>query len=626
MDNWRYCFYNGEITMKNSIGLYKDILCAYLWLNIWVKKHYIISKSIKLPRFRKGVYIYWKSLDQSIIDDKGSVNWSKLSQQKTAVKFEVEMVIHKEYFSDEIAKITPIKSEFQFVILYIDENERLKRSVRELSYGQILGANKSNKDIVSDIVLPNKTGYGIKIDWESNSPYLNKTGKVYRNNKIEKAVISANLYGEKYSYRKNYEFTIRRKNYGRKMLVMVPHGDDEIFLAYNVIRKAVLSDYEVYICFFCNVDTKGNKYAEQRHKESIKACGYLGVPSENIVILGYSTKWKYSHIYNNHVGIMESAQGKTCTYGTKYITDWHTLRYGHPALYKRENIISDIEDIINTIHPEIIFVNDFDKHLDHIAYSLLFDEAMGKILNKDNNYRPVVYKGFCYATSAYSKPSLFNIVCRNTPKPGKNKKYYLIYADTELENPSYLWKDRVRFKTQKEFMNKNINLNPAAYAIKLYNRMYRNIPCFIHGDEVFWKRRTDSISYIANISVTSGVSEYLNDFKLADVKRLNHLPYKFNCSEWIPDENDKEKRIIFSWKEEHLIKYIRFYRNPTENYVKEIIISCNGWNKRYSLFKSKNVTYKDIYFECRTSVLEIKILNGSNKRSGFSEIEIYEKS
>jgi LmbE family N-acetylglucosaminyl deacetylase len=612
----------------NSIGLYQELLCAAIWLQIWQKKHMIISKSIKLPRFRKGVYFYWNSSEHNIIDDKGTVNWSNLSK-KTSVQFDVELVIHKSLFSDEIAEIKPVTLKFDFVILYVDEKERLERSVLELGYEQILGANNSHQDIVSDLVLPDKTDYGIHIDWESNSIFLDKNGKVYRNNQTEQAILSARFYGEKYFRQKDYEFTIRRKKQnGRKILVMVPHGDDEIFLAYNVIREAVLKNYEVNICFFCNVDTKGTSYAASRHKESINACGYLGVPKENIYILGYSTKWKYSHIYNNPTGIMESKHGKTCTYGSGYLTDWHTLRYGRPADYTRGNIVSDIEDVINVLRPDIIFTNDFDRHLDHIAYSLLFDEAMGNLLKTNRLYRPVVYKGFCYATSAYSKPSLFNMVCQNTPKPGKSKKYYDIYADTQLENPAYLWKDRVRFKTRREFLNKNINQNSAAYAIKLYNRMYRNIPCFIHGDEVFWKRRTDSITYIADIRVTSGVSEYLNDFKLTDVKRLKQPPYCFHGGEWIPDQQDKEKKIIFRWEEEHAIKRIRFYRNPTDNYVKEVQICCNlcGGGETYKLFMNKNTTYKDIYIADRTSVLEIKILNGSNKRSGFSEIEIYEES
>ena len=54
--------------------------------------------------------------------------------------------------------------------------------------------------------------------------------------------------------------------------------------------------------------------------------------------------------------------------------------------------------------PEIIFAVDFDRHIDHRAISLIFEEAISNILSKKNNsYFPEIYKGFCYNGSYLGK-------------------------------------------------------------------------------------------------------------------------------------------------------------------------------------------------------------------------------
>lgn len=596
-----------------------------LWLKIYAKLKTICGNQ-KLPVFRNGVYISWESKAKEIISDKGDIIYSGLSKNIGKVQYVATISINKNYFSDELESLQ-LHVKLTFNYKELDVEERLRRSYEELSYKRILGANKDSKNVMSDLTLIRNSSYGFNINWKSSDETVLKGSCVKRGKCDKKVFLIAEITGEGYTRCKRFDFVVKaQSDKNRKVLIMVPHGDDEVFMTYNVIRKAVLKNYQVYVCFFCNVDTKGVDNAAKRHKESLQVLGYLGIEKSRIFCLGYSTRWKKTHIYNVPNEIMTSVNGDIQTYGSKYIRDWHSLRTGSPALYIRENVVRDICDVISTILPDIIFVNDFDRHIDHIAYSLLFEEAMSICLKKaKGRYTPLLYKGFVYSTGAYTKPSFFKMFIPYTQKPLHKSKYYPIDYETELENPALCWKDRVRFKTEKELLNRDIHYNPAANALLMYHRMYRNIPCFIKKDSVFWQRRTDNLLLNAKIKASSGNVSFLNDFKLTDTKKLNMVPYKFDAGEWIPDETDEKKEIEIKFLKKVRIGRLRFYRNRGKAYITEVSVSFNNKVKMFKLFY-KDEAYKDIIVNIdSTDKLTINVISRKGKRTGFTEIEAYNK-
>ena len=603
---------------------YCKIFFKILWLKMYAKLK-IICGNQKFPKFRKGVYINWESKSREIIDDNGIVNYFNEVKDIKKVKFIATLSINKNYFSDQKEKLQiRIKLAFQYRALSI--NERMRLSYEELTYKKILGANKDNKNVISNLVLIRKSSYGIDINWYSSDEGCLKGNYVIRGDYDKKVYLTAEFIGGGHAKRKQFDFVVKAESKKTKrVLIMVPHGDDEIFMSYSVIRKAVLKNYQVYVCFFCNCDTKGIDNAIQRHKESLQALGYLGVRKNRIFCLGYSTKWRNTHIYNSSNKLFTSINGDVHTYGSKYIMDWHSFRTGSPAPYMRESVVDDICEVITTVFPDIIFVNDFDKHIDHIAYSLFFEEAMGICLKKNMHYTPLVLKGFVYSTAAYGRPDFFTTVLPYTHKPSHKSKYYPIKYKTELENPSLCWNDRVRFKTDKELLNKEIHANPAINALLMYHRMFRNIPCFIKKDTVFWRRRTDNLLMNAKIKTSSGNASFLNDFKLTDVKKLETEPYKFNAGEWMPDESDTKKEIKIMFHKKVTIRRLRFYRNRGESYVTEISLDFNNKVEMCKLFY-KDEAYKDIEI-CLNLIdmLTINIIGRKGKRAGFTEIEAYIK-
>ena len=69
------------------------------------------------------------------------------------------------------------------------------------------------------------------------------------------------------------------------------------------------------------------------------------------------------------------------------------------------SIKNDIKALLLDLRPEVIFCIDYDSHHDHRALSLLFEESMGEILRQNNNdYNPLVFKGFAYSTAFLAEP------------------------------------------------------------------------------------------------------------------------------------------------------------------------------------------------------------------------------
>ena len=76
-----------------------------------------------------------------------------------------------------------------------------------------------------------------------------------------------------------------QKYSGIKVLVLVPHEDDEINLAGSMIVNFINLGAEVYVCFSTNGDYQIS--AEVRLKEAANSLVVLGCKKENIFFLGY---------------------------------------------------------------------------------------------------------------------------------------------------------------------------------------------------------------------------------------------------------------------------------------------------------------------------------------------------
>lgn len=350
----------------------------------------------------------------------------------------------------------------------------------------------------------------------------------------------------------------------QKVMILVPHEDDEINLAGGVIEEYVKHGSEVTIVFATNGDAE---VGETRLHEAINAAGLLGVPEKNLVFLGYGDGWDNGgpHIYNAPKNeTLSSAAGHQAVYGLR----------SHPAFhegssYTCDHYFEDIKQVVSKYKPDAVFCIDYDTHNDHRALSMLFEKAMGDII-KQTEYRPKVYKGYAYRTAWNSVPDYGDSV--NILSTRSNA--------SERDVQQYRWEDRVRFPIDVRSVSRELKRSCLYCALAAY-RSQKAIDCadrIINGDKVFWKRRTDSLLYKANISVSSGDKDKLTDFMLLDCDDLINNGDNPYDGVWRPEADDPEKSIRVELNDAEYIDSILLYDNPSprDNIINALITLDDG--------------------------------------------------
>lgn len=347
---------------------------------------------------------------------------------------------------------------------------------------------------------------------------------------------------------------------GKDVMLFVPHQDDEINVMGGVLEEYVKYGSRVNVVFSTNGDKNG--LAETRMQEAVDALAFIGIPAENIIFLGYGDKWQdgQPHIYNAESGaVLTSHVGRTETYGS---AAYNPYREG--AAYTRENFLQDIESVILEYQPDILYCVDYDHHIDHRALSLSFEKVLGNILAEHPDYRPQVFKGYAYST-AWEAPKDFhreNILSTQNVFIGNKPQGQNIYR----------WEDRVRLPVQGEGLSRSLisaDLFAPLAAHKSQNAWLQG-QGVVNGDKVFWKRATTSLSYTAQVDVTSGKAGLLNDFMLLECDNLL-LDELLPCDGvWIPEDDTKTASFAFDAPE--YIDFIRLYDHPSED--------CNVLNAR----------------------------------------------
>lgn len=339
---------------------------------------------------------------------------------------------------------------------------------------------------------------------------------------------------------------------GKRALIIVPHEDDEINLAGSLMYDLLQKDVEVFCAFTTNGDY--SFHAETRMKEAAASLRILGV--RQIIFLGYgdtSNQYADGHVMTSENDVVVSPSGHYETYGTAEFSDFAFLRTGRHRPYVRAYFLADMEDLLLAVHADMIFCVDCDVHADHRAASMIFEEALGHLLRRpENDYKPLVFKGFAYATS-FGAPSDFyalNILSVPHPEPRE---------DLLIDFSVYDWKRRVRFPVwpccRGSYLRHNLlyralfqhaSQNAALHAVRIVN-----------GDAVFWQRRTDNLAYQAEVQASSGIAEHVVDFRLYTLRNLRSTQLSFSASSyWCPAGTDGQRMLTFHWKTPQTIAFL----------------------------------------------------------------------
>ena len=421
-------------------------------------------------------------------------------------------------------------------------------------------------------------------------------------------------------FRKNAEYIYEDNNKNdfftnHKVMIIVPHQDDDINLLGSSVKHYLNNGSELFVVFTTNGDYYDN--AEVRYQEALKYYEDLGVSESNIIFLGYGDSWDKEgpHIYNAKPGqVVKSYNGKVKTYGTKTHPS-----YNGEKDYTIENYLSDIESVILEYRPDVIFCNDYDCHEDHRATSLAFEKVMGKILKENINYKPIVYKGYAYATAWWGTEDFYALNSLSTKNAyNEPEKHHFVEI--------YDWNKRVRIPVMGSGLSRSIFGTDDYRA--LLSHESQNATEHIFGicssDKVFWKRRTDSICYTCNVKVTSGNKEFLNDFMLFESRDVSNHEYNPYDGVWTPD--DIQKEAAFSFDNAKYIDKIVLYDNPSieDNVLEATIVFDDGTKIKTGMLNKKGIATEIPVNKDNVSAFTIKIEKTEGENAGLTEVEAFE--
>lgn len=399
----------------------------------------------------------------------------------------------------------------------------------------------------------------------------------------------------------------------KKVMVLVPHQDDELNILGGTIEEYTKYGSEVFVVFSTNGDYYGTE--ETRFQEVEKVMARLGVDENHVITLGYGDQWRDGHLYN--AGPDEekvSNIGKTRTYGVGKFP-----AFDEGKVYTKNNFLQDVKNVVLKYMPDIIYCVDYDGHLDHKALSMSFEKAMGEILAQ-YDYAPLVMKAFAYPT-AYFAPEDYG----DSPNLEQTKNPY----ETEYiqENNIYLWKDRIRLPVCASALARDMEMAPLYETCFEYlsQALMGDAPGIINSDKVVWQRETGSISYNARISASSGEAGKLSDFMLVDSRKIED-PSAICDGTWVPEAEDSEKEIYISFDEPKNIHRIKLYDNPSlEDNILEMEISLDNGRKILTGPLMKNGSETQLSIEERdVREIKLRISQAEGKNAGLTEVEIFE--
>lgn len=416
-------------------------------------------------------------------------------------------------------------------------------------------------------------------------------------------------------------------NISNRVLIIVPHPDDEINVAGQVIIDFLKKKYEVYVVYTTNGDFN-SKIENSRIYEAIEALRVLGVEEKNIIFLGYGNDWiENDHIYNfsSSLEVKSSVSGKQETNSVSNHEEYCFQKYGCHHLFTRNNFKSDLKSVILEYKAKYLICNDFDSHPDHRAASLMFEEVIGEILKEQTNYRPIVLKKFAYsgvwkgAKDYYSTPQVETI---NTIHGDIHGRIF------ETESPYYKWCERIQLSVPQsartELLKDNL-LYKAALKHKSQIAWYQLLR-IASADVVYWWRPTKNLLMNATLRTSSGNNSFLNDFKLYEasdvVAGIDDLEVT-KCM-WIPDLKDHVPYIEVLFKKETDIRLIRIFSDYSgKNILENVEIEIGGSRYYFENTAADDPVWNIEIKENNVSSLKISFLKWKGI-VGITELEIYD--
>ncbi|HCW86542.1 MAG TPA: hypothetical protein DGT53_00340 [Dialister sp.] len=421
-------------------------------------------------------------------------------------------------------------------------------------------------------------------------------------------------------------FTYKNVFKGHDVMVFIPHEDDEINVAGATIYGLRQEGFHVICVFATNGDR--SYLAETRIQEAAAALKMLGVPYEDIIILGYPDgELDASRSpYAQGVGHTITVDGHDSTYGIADKDDFPMAEYGKHTPYTRTGFLEDVENLIRTYHPANIIAVDFDSHPDHRACSIALETAIGHILNeKGNTYFPIVLKAYAYNTG-FESVADFNSLHLYSTKFNRGR---LADPSFETDNPVYRWEERIRLPVMEPCRNQSLSRNLIYQALRCHvsQRAFLKANQIINSDQVYWLRRTDNLAFCGTTTASSGNAEAVHDFKMVDVKNIADKKLAFDTCLWEPSSMDKERSITIHFYKPQHISVVKLYGNVNRGsrILAGRLVFSNGYSVETGPLEH-NGQATDIPIESQNGIkwVTFQVLKTEGPHPGLTEWEIFD--
>ena len=226
---------------------------------------------------------------------------------------------------------------------------------------------------------------------------------------------------------------------------------------------------------------------EYRHLETINAMNQLGLNQSSIIFLGYpdtglrylfGNNWDYNNLY------------KSNSSGNSYDHSPYSFSYELNAPYCGANVVKNLEDIMNSYKPTMIFYpDDGDEHPDHWATSAFVQYTAIKTNYTGESFTYLVHKG-------------------SWPSPLSYQATYSLEAPRDVLDLDGTW---YRLNLTKDDENsKEKAINSHATQISL---MQNYLMSFVRVNEIFANYPVIDIEKVSNPDLTQMPSSSYKDLK-----------------------------------------------------------------------------------------------------------------
>lgn len=429
----------------------------------------------------------------------------------------------------------------------------------------------------------------------------------------------------------SYDFAYPQKILakGKKIMVLAPHNDDEALMCAGIIAHSVANGADLKVVLITNGDKKGQKMAQVRMKETIRAMACLGLNEQHIAFLGYGDTGKESDSFLKRLydaatdTTLVSSNVGDATYGFSETPEYHYQKHGIHGRYDRVTFRDDLKSVIKDFAPDHIFVSSlYETHPDHVMLCKFTIESIITLKRNNPAFSPIMHEYLVHSHDGDEHWPTRDT--GNSPIVSFSKP---ISLDTET---LFDWEKREVFTVPLAMQILPRSKNQKYITIGKYqsqrpSRNNKYLYSYVKLDEIFWKKDFSNIAVLASVSVSS---ENLANHQLG-IKAIDGLVDgypRFLGHEWATMGETAGAWIRLDWEQAYMVNKIALYGHPDpkSNIISATLMFSDGSSLGVGELPRNGKCYEIKFTPKTIEWVKLMIDTADGDYTGLSEIEVYE--